>query len=196
MTSDGDKNHNKTLTQGSLRRRSRDLALRFAPKTVATLISYIRTPRMPRLGLLRYRPERLASQIKFMADTGAGTDACLAAGSLPLPVHFYSPVPDIGDLKDRQVFARRSALGGIEMRLADQLALLAELGTAYGEECQWRHDPTGDPHTYVTSASGFSFGCASALHALLRHCKPKRVIEIGSGWSSRVINTALALNQN
>jgi len=38
-----------------------------------------------------------AALVTCMARTGAGTDGSLRMGSLPLPVHFYSPVPDLDD---------------------------------------------------------------------------------------------------
>jgi Methyltransferase domain len=165
-----------------------------APGLAAKWSGHPPPARMPRLGLFRPAPERLARQVKYMADSGAGTDACLAAGALPLPVHFYSPVPDLADLDARGVFHRRSAMGGVDLDLPAQRARLAALGRQFGHECGWLHDPGADPEAYVTSASGFSFGCAAALHMLLRQHRPQRVVEIGSGWSSRVISAALVHN--
>jgi hypothetical protein len=69
------------------------------------------------------------------------------------------------------------------------------LGKTYGDECQWPHDPNGDEHQFHTNNNGFSYGCAAALHGLIRAHQPRRVIEIGSGNSSRVIAAALARNQ-
>lgn len=178
-----------------LRRRLGRLAVNVAPGTTARLLGLPPPARMPRLGPFRIAPERLASQIKYMADTGAGTDACLKLGALPVPVHFYSPVPDLADLDAREIFARRSRLGGVNLDVPAQLERLAALGARFGAECQWPHEPVADRAAYVTSASGFSFGCASALHMLLRQHRPRRVIEIGSGWSSRVIAAALARNE-
>jgi hypothetical protein len=136
----------------------------------------------------------LPRTVRYMAETGAGTQECLEQGCLPMQVHFYSPVPDIKDLRDRGVFCRKSKLSGIDLRVPQQLALLAELGAEYGAECAWPHEPTGDPHQFHTSWSGFSFGCAAALHSVIRKHKPRRVIEIGSGGSSRVISAALLRN--
>lgn len=140
------------------------------------------------------RDPRLPALIRRMAATGQGTDACLAAGALPLPVHFYSPVPDIADLRRRKVWSRRSPMPGVAFREAEQLAHLAELGRACGEECDWPLAPTADPHQFHLNNNSFSFGCAAILHAELRTRKPRRVIEIGSGFSSRIIAAALARN--
>jgi hypothetical protein len=130
-----------------------------------------------------------------MAETGNGTDECLEQGCLPMLVHYYSPVPDIVDLRARRVWDRRSPMAGIDMREAQQLALLAELGREFGAECRWPHEPSRDASEFYTDNSSFSFGCAAATHALIRKLKPRRLIEAGSGFSSRVIAAALRMNE-
>jgi len=137
----------------------------------------------------------LAPAVRRMAETGIGTDACLEQGCLPMRVHYYSPVPDIADLRARRVWERRSPMAGIDMREAQQLALLAELGRDFGGECRWPHDPGRDESAFYTDNSSFSYGCAAATHALMRKLKPRRVIEVGSGFSSRVIAAALRRNE-
>jgi hypothetical protein len=129
-----------------------------------------------------------------MAKTGEGTDACLRLGCLPMEVHFYTPVPDIQDLRERGVFQKRSDMLGIDFRPAAQLELLARLGEGYGRECDWPLDRPSDPFQYYQKNGSLSFGCAAGLHSMIRHFKPKRIVEIGGGSSSRIIRTALALN--
>ncbi len=135
----------------------------------------------------------LARTISYMARTGAGTDACLARGALPLPVHFESPVPDLDDLDARDVWSRRSDVPGVDLRLEAQLALLARLGARFGHECRWPHR-SDDPAAFHLENPSFSFGCAAAAHALLRDLRPRRVVEVGSGLSSRVLAAALRRN--
>jgi len=137
----------------------------------------------------------LAPAVRRMAETGNGTDECLEQGCLPMLVHYYSPVPDIGDLRARRVWDRRSPMAGIDMREAHQLALLAELGGEFGAECRWPHEPSGVESEFYTDNSSFSYGCAAATHALIRKLKPRRIIEAGSGFSSRVIAAALRMNE-
>jgi hypothetical protein len=129
-----------------------------------------------------------------MAQTGEGTDACLARGCLPMLVHFYSPVPDIKDLEQRSVWDRRSGLVGIDFGAERQLAFLSKLGQAFGTECRWPEQATEDPNQFFTHNGSFSFGCAAALHCMLRYFRPRQVVEIGSGNSSRVISAALQMN--
>jgi len=130
-----------------------------------------------------------------MAETGNGTDECLEQGCLPMLVHYYSPVPDIVDLRARRVWDRRSPMAGIDMREPQQLVLLGELGRDFGGECRWPHEPSRDEGEFFTDNSSFSYGCAAATHALIRKLKPRRVIEVGSGFSSRVIAAALRMNE-
>jgi hypothetical protein len=136
----------------------------------------------------------MAQVVRQMAETGIGTDECLRQGCLPMLMHYYSPVPDIADLQARRVWDRRSAMTGIDLREDHQLELLAELGREFGDECQWPHDPPADHHQFFTNNTGFSYGCAAATHSILRKYRPRRVIEIGSGSSSRVIAAALRRN--
>jgi hypothetical protein len=104
-------------------------------------------------------------------------------------------VPDIEDLRARRLWERRSPLAGIDLREARQLALLAELGRDFGAECRWPHEPGRDEREFYTDNSSFSYGCAAATHALIRRFKPRRVVEVGSGFSSRVIAAALRMNE-
>jgi len=138
----------------------------------------------------------LARVVARMARTGCGTDACLEWGCLPLPVHFYSPVPDVDDLRSRNGGGRRSALPGIAFDEEGQVRRLRRLGSAFGEECCWPARLDGaSSATFYTENSSFSFGCAASTHAMLRDSKPARVIEVGSGNSSKIILNALAMNQ-
>ena len=136
-----------------------------------------------------------AALVTWMARSGAGTDACLRKGSLPLPVHFYSPVPDLDDLGRRAVWSRRSELSGVDFRPEAQVAYLLELGDKYGRECAWSAEPSDNPLEFHTENSSFSFGCAAAAHCIIRDRKPRRLIEIGSGMSSIVLSAALSFNE-
>ena len=170
------------MTRGSVRARQLYRLLR------SRLRSYRDASLWGDLGLL-------APAVRRMAETGNGTDECLEQGCLPMLVHYYSPVPDIGDLRARRVWDRRSPMAGIDMREPQQLALLAELGREFGAECRWPHEPSRDESEFYTDNSSFSYGCAAATHALIRKLKPRRVIEAGSGFSSRVIAAALRMNE-
>lgn len=135
--------------------------------------------------------------LKNFATTGSETDLCLEQGFLPMPVHFYSPVPDIEDLNRRQVWRKKSELIGIDFQPNNQVKLLSELGEKFGNECNWPGKPIdSDSCEFYTENTSFSFGCAAGLHSILRFYKPHRVIEIGSGFSSLIISSTLAINRS
>ena len=123
--------------------------------------------------------------------------------SAPLPVppseppllawpldHFYSPVPDHRALgreptRSRVWPATPNSTPGIEWRGDDQLALLRE-GLA-GQEAIWfAAGPTGDPTEYHAANGMFSRLDAWMLQGILRQFRPRRMIEVGCGWSSLV----------
>lgn len=138
--------------------------------------------------------KHLSPLVSIMAKTGAGTDECLKNGCLPMPVHFYSPIPDINDLEKRDIWSKRSNMAGIDFNISGQLDLIKRLGKEYGDECNWPLDSTEDPHQFYLNNQSFSFGCAASLHCIIRHYKPSRVIEVGSGMSSLIISSAIGLN--
>lgn len=119
---------------------------------------------------------------------------CLEEGCLPLKVHYYSPVPDIKVLDQRKVWTKVSPLRGLKMKAESQIETLAEMTRRFSSECVWPVEATPNPHEFYLKNPCFSFQCASLLHYMVRHFRPKRIIEAGSGFSSRIINAALARN--
>ena len=75
-----------------------------------------------------------------------------------------------------------------------QMAVLTKLGREFGKECPWSPTPTVNRDEFYTENDSFSFGCAAGTHCMIRHFKPRHVIEIGSGRSSRIIAGALQRN--
>jgi len=134
-----------------------------------------------------------APLISRMAQSGAGTDRCLRSKCLPVPVHFYSPIPDIDELERRNVWEKVSPLNGINFQSDQQIEFLSLLGKKFGHECDWPVK-VQKPDQFCLDNPCFSFGCATSLYAIIRFFQPERIIEIGSGNSSLVIQEALAKN--
>lgn len=108
------------------------------------------------------------------------------------PGHYYSPLPDVEDLRKRadQVFPPLTrSLPGIDLNEAAQLALLDQLQRYYAE-LPFPEEPTPGFRYYYQN-SYYRHSDAIFLYALLRHLKPQRYIEVGSGFTS-----ALALDTN
>ena len=105
------------------------------------------------------------------------------------PGHFYSPVPDLVEINAdaERLFTTRTTLEGVDLRVEDQLANFAELARLSREA----PIPASPPATsrYGTDNLNYGVGDASMLQSMLRRLRPRRYLEVGSGWS-----TALALD--
>lgn len=93
------------------------------------------------------------------------------------PIHYYEPVPDFGSIT-REQLERRREFPSIDFRWDAQLRLLREL-------VKYRDEVAPTENDYF---SGFD---AAVYYALIRHLKPRRVVEIGSGYSTRIAARAL-----
>jgi hypothetical protein len=114
------------------------------------------------------------------------TDQMSRVGEIPFVPngHFYSPIPSKIELNqdyDRifpEVCLKPS---GIDFRAQQQVELLKGLSEFY------RELPFGEErgkYRYGFSNSAYSWSDAICLNAMLRHVRPKRVVEVGSGHSS------------
>ena len=100
--------------------------------------------------------------------------------------HYYSPVPDAADLRQRwpQITAKRP-LHGIDLNLEGQ-ERLAEDVLKVGTSLDFPREARADWRYYINNWM-FSRTDATVLAGMLGHLKPKRVIEVGSGFSSAVM---------
>lgn len=105
--------------------------------------------------------------------------------------HYYSAVPDLNDVTRRrdQIFAVPDALPGIDLRHAQQLALVPELGRE-SLAAPFHDEPHGTVR-YGYDNPFFAAADALAWWGLLRLRRPRRVVEVGSGWSSAVLLDAI-----
>jgi hypothetical protein len=104
------------------------------------------------------------------------------------PGHFYSPIPSIDDVKrnEERIFSSASReLGGIDMNEAGQLALFEELAVYYADQPFSAEQQSGTRYYFENPA--FSYCDALVLYCMIRHARPRRIIEVGSGYSSCVL---------
>jgi hypothetical protein len=114
-------------------------------------------------------------------------------GLVPVPLHYYHPYPRADDPALSRFWERKSGLQGVEASLDEALGLLEEIGRAFGAECVWP-ESSADPHAYHSSNGTFGYASAAVAHAMIRHLAPRRVIEVGSGYSTHILGGALARN--
>jgi predicted O-methyltransferase YrrM len=99
--------------------------------------------------------------------------------------HFYSPVVNPETVRDYVAMNRAGgldAIKGIDFPLAEMLAFWQEnadiiAATPFADE------PDGI-HRYHYSGGPYPFGDAVMLRAMMHHYRPRRIIEIGSGYST------------
>lgn len=115
-----------------------------------------------------------------------------------VPNHFYSPVPDTRTINPK-LFDEPSHLPAIDLRLPAQLELMRSLRARYGAEFDaFRSEPSASPAPPGEfSFRNVMFGPIDAeiLYGLVRTHKPARIIEIGSGHSTRLAAAAALANQ-
>lgn len=102
------------------------------------------------------------------------------------PVHFYYPTPDTRTLKE-DVWKEESALAGVDMNDEVQLRFLREVFPRYRDEYErFPLARTDTPHEYYFQNPMFAGYDALALYCMVRHFRPDTVLEVGSGFSTRV----------
>ncbi len=133
----------------------------------------------------------LAPIFALVARTGIGVDICRRFGFHPIRLHFYQPVPRYEQVPPEH-FGRPLDHPGVDIDLERSRALLGRLA-AFGAECRWPDAP-GAAGTYYGSNDNFGFSSAAMLHSMIRAHGTRRVIEVGSGFSSLIALGALKAN--
>ncbi len=115
-------------------------------------------------------------------------------GLTAVPFHYSQPIFN-PDKLDPKLFSRAGALPGIEWNEQQQLALLSEF--RYQEELAGVPVAAPAKDTLEFFHANPSYGPADAemLYNMVRHFKPARVVEIGSGYSTRMLKKALDANR-
>jgi predicted O-methyltransferase YrrM len=109
--------------------------------------------------------------------------------------HFYSTIPDTRELPDT-LWQRESELPGIDMRDQQQLAFLEDAVARFGDELNGLPRKQADAAGgYFVDNGAFESVDAEVLYAMIRGSRPKRVLEIGSGWSTLLSMRALEANR-
>ena len=101
-----------------------------------------------------------------------------------------SPIPAIPEA-DAPIWSRRSSLTGVRFELDPQLTFIRESLATYIEE--FDREVRGGGFNLWNNL--YQAGDAEVLYAVLRHLRPKQVLEIGSGNSTLVASAAMAANR-
>ena len=109
--------------------------------------------------------------------------------------HYYSPLPEINKL-DNSIWEKPKEIPNLKYNEDDQLKLLEHFSNVFRSEYEnIPLDRTSDPKQYHLIGGRFEGIDGYILYCMIRHLKPKRVIEIGAGHSTLLTAQALQKNQ-
>lgn len=108
------------------------------------------------------------------------------------PNHYYWPVPDFRELESRD-WPSEQEPAGLDLAFERQLDFLQTIVPQYDAEWATESSPFfGGGYNYNNGF--FETVDAEIAYCLVRHYKPRRIVEVGGGYSSRIL--AAALDQN
>jgi hypothetical protein len=106
---------------------------------------------------------------------------------------FYSPIPDVWQLPDA-AWQRASPMRGVDWDLEAQLRFLEENLAPHIPDFRWTQEPTGDRDAYYVNNDTFGIVDSTTLFAMIRHLRPRRILEMGSGFTTLTLAQAARAN--
>lgn len=113
-----------------------------------------------------------------------------------VPHNFYSEIPGVADIEDSFEFKVPDGPYN-SPRVFDPGRIKAFLGTLSQYAAEFDPPADGDiadPKGYFWNNPAFAYSDAMAYYCVLRHVKPKRILEVGSGFSTLVALQAVEKN--
>lgn len=111
------------------------------------------------------------------------------------PVHFTSNVPDLRLLPD-SIWQQSSELVGLDIKRDKQLQLLEIFESSYKLSYDaFPANKSAIPHEFFLNNGTFGSIDAEIAYCMVRHFKPQRIIEVGSGASTCVLAQSIVQNQ-
>jgi len=133
--------------------------------------------------------------LKFVKNNGTGRIAefiFMKLGIFPILDHYYQPMINPKKYLTKSLRDDRELLG-VDINAEEQLNLLSKFN--YNEELlEFPLDKRKD-YEYFYNNSNYSSGDAEYLYNIIRHFKPNRIIEIGSGYSTLMVRNAISNNK-
>lgn len=134
--------------------------------------------------------------LRFVKSAGIGVieeKLLMTVGVLPVIDHYYQPLVNPKKHLSKSLRNDRK-LPGVDFNTAGQLDLLAKFDYS-NELLQFPLEQAGS-NTYYYNNTSYEAGDAEYLYNMVRHFKPKRIIEIGSGFSTLMVRNAIAKNKD
>lgn len=115
----------------------------------------------------------------------------LRTGIMPVRNHYYEPMFDKSQL--RKPLSNDRELPGIDFNTEGQLELLQSF--RYSAEFSSIPDTGNNPLQFAFKNGSYEAGDAEYWYSIIRKFQPKRIIEIGSGHSTKIACLAVAKNK-
>jgi hypothetical protein len=110
------------------------------------------------------------------------------------PNHYYGPVPDTRHLP-ASLWSQRLQSPGVDMRDAEQVALLQTFASSFRAEYgTFPMSPHAGMGKYYVKNGMFESVDGEILYCMIRHFRPKRLIEVGAGVSTVLSAQAVLRN--
>ncbi|MBX2964252.1 MAG: class I SAM-dependent methyltransferase [Cyclobacteriaceae bacterium] len=106
----------------------------------------------------------------------------------PVVDHYYDPLFDYRQLREQKPKIR------FDFNVTDQLNVLSRFSFREELSAMPLKKPVGQSLQYYYDNGSFGAGDAEFYYSLIRLVKPKRIIEVGSGFSTRVAIAAVREN--
>ncbi|MBN1384729.1 MAG: class I SAM-dependent methyltransferase [Elusimicrobia bacterium] len=111
------------------------------------------------------------------------------------PVHYYEPVPNTRELND-ELWDVLSELPGIDINDQRQVELLTMFSSKYAVEYNsLPAEKTLINYEYYVNNKSFGSVEGEILYSMIRHFRPRKIYEIGSGFSTMLSAQALLENE-
>ncbi len=114
-----------------------------------------------------------------------------------IPNHFYYPIPDTRQVQVTDPWKSESEMVGVELNIDTQLDLIGNVFPDFQEEYNaFPHNSSPEllPYEFHFHNGLYDGMDALVLYCMIRHYKPQQIIEIGSGWSTRISAKAALKN--
>jgi sugar phosphate isomerase/epimerase len=124
--------------------------------------------------------------------------AAMDLGIQIIPLHSYSPAPDPRRLPD-SLWTDQSELPGLRIDLDKCCALVRTLAANFRHEYEAlpsQRPPGSPPWTYCTRNDYYDGIDGYILHSMIRHFRPRRITEIGSGNTTYLSAQTVARNRD
>lgn len=103
------------------------------------------------------------------------------------PGHYYSPIVSREEIRSDydQLFSEKDNFHGIDLNEKEQIELLSQFQSYYKEFPF--SDTKQKEYRYYLDNTFYVYSDAIFLYSIMRHFKPKQIIEAGSGFSSALM---------